>query len=227
MSGATDVKEMNFLRQLTFLNPYEQLNFPLTMIGLGGIGSVAILMLTKMGFGVGGNKVTIYDIDTITHHNFPNQLHPFNQLDKTKTESSARVVKAFSGIDVTQRNEPVTAESQLEGIVVSGVDSMASRKAIWQAVKYKRRVTLYVDARMGGEVFKVYTVRPTIPSDVARYEKTLHSDEEGLELGCTEQSIIYNLFMVSAIIGKQLQLFANHRPFEFERIGDIENFLLM
>ena len=50
---------------------------------------------------------------------------------------------------------------RLEGTVISAVDSMTARQMIWKSVKLKQRVGLFIDARMGAEVLRVYALRPT------------------------------------------------------------------
>lgn len=93
----------------------------------------------------------------------------------------------------------------LSGIVISGVDSMASRQMIWEKVKFNINVPLYIDGRIGGEVLQVFTIQPSQIEDIELYESTLFPDSEAAELPCTARSIIYTGFGEAAFICSQLK----------------------
>ena len=100
-------------------------------------------------------------------------------------------------------------DQRLSGVVISAVDTMESRKAIWRnGVRYNPQVPFFLDARMGAEVRTVYSVRPVDPDDVAFYDATLYSDAEALEDPCTARAIIYNVFGAAALLANQVKKFA-------------------
>jgi len=214
---------MDFMRQLGILAPPEHLNFPVSVVGCGGIGSPTALVLAKMGC----TDITVYDFDHVEEHNLPNQLHKLCHVDRPKVVAVANVAKEFAGVKVKTKEESVGGEHQLSGVVISGVDTMEARREIWKAVKYNPQVHLYIDGRMGAEVCRIYSVWPIDPEDVRRYEASLYSDEEALELPCTERAIIYNVFVVAGLIGNQVKKYAKAEPFAKEVILDLVSLTLI
>ncbi len=207
---------MDFWRQFDIVRA-DDLVFPVTVIGCGGIGSPTVLALTKMGC----LDVTVWDDDSVEEHNLPNQIYRIADVGQPKVESLARVVADFTGVTLKTNIRRVEKTTPLEGVVVSGVDTMAARAEIWHAVRYKPRVGLYVDARMGAEVCRIYTIRPSNPDDVKEYEATLYPDGEAQELPCTGRAIIYNIFLIAALACSQVKKFARGQEFPREIIFDL------
>lgn len=172
----------------------------MTLIGCGGIGSILGLCASKLGI----RRITVYDDDSIENHNFSNQMYRLSDLNRPKVEALADVCKDFAGCDVDARKEKVTSDHIFTGLVVSGVDSMKARQEIWKAVHNNPRVPMYIEARTGGETLRLHAVRPCDPDDSAWYEKKLYSDEQALDLPCTGQAIIYNLFVVAGFMGRHI-----------------------
>ena len=132
----------------------------------------------------------------------------------------AEIIKDFTGTAVDARPERVQGQ-RLQGIVVSGVDSMEARRRIWdRSIRYKAGVTAYIDARMGAEVARIYTVHPADPDDIRLYERTLYSDDEALQLPCTAQAIIYNCFGIASLVAGQVKRVAMGEACPFEIIFD-------
>lgn len=173
-------------RQRDWFDPTTQ-RTNLTVIGTGGIGSLFTIMAGKLGV----SHITIYDGDYIEAHNMPNQFFPLDDHGYAKVESVAKTVKEFTIAETTPHFERVTSDTPLSGIVVSGVDSMAARKEIAEAVKRNRfKIDRYFDARIGGEKITIYSVNPKNTAEWRLYEKTLYSDEEAREDPCTRRSVI-------------------------------------
>ncbi len=191
---------MNFLRQLDILDPTREIHYPITVIGVGGIGGLAALILAKMGF----SEMVLYDFDKVEEHNPPNQFFRLRDAGKMKVEAVKESIPQFAKVEITAIQEPFR-EQDLNGIVVSGVDSMKSRYNIWKRVRYNTNIPLYVDARMGGELMQVFTVRPSQIEDVEMYEQNLFPDEEASDLPCTAQSIIYTVAVSGGLIASQIK----------------------
>jgi len=60
----------DYWRQLDIVSS-EELDFPITLIGCGGIGSPVAMALVKMGCG----QISLYDPDCVEAHNLPNQMY--------------------------------------------------------------------------------------------------------------------------------------------------------
>lgn len=187
---------VDFWRQLDIISPTHMEGLELTMIGGGGIGSPTVLSLAKMGV----PKIQVFDDDSVESHNLPVQLFRLGDLGLPKVEALTDIVSGFSGTEVVPRNERFDGSQPLRGVVISGVDTMAARQTIWESVRYRLHVPLYIEARMGGEVARIHAVDPRNPEQVAWYESTLVSDEEALELPCTARATFYTVLVVAGLI---------------------------
>lgn len=206
---------MDFSRQ-TDLVDAEALETPITIIGCGGIGSFTALALAKMGC----IHLTVYDDDLVEDQNIPNQLYRLSDVGQLKVERLADIIKSFTGVRIEPRPERVQGQ-RLQGIVVSGVDSMEGRRRIWdRSIRFKAGVAAYIDARMGAEVSRLYTVRPADPDHVRFYERTLYSDEEALQLPCTAQAIVYTGFGIASLVAGQVKRVAMGEAYKREIIFD-------
>ncbi|MFQ5989569.1 MAG: ThiF family adenylyltransferase [Candidatus Methylomirabilales bacterium] len=213
---------MEFLRQLDLVSP-ETLDLPIHLIGCGGIGSFTALVLSKMGV----QHLHLYDPDGIEEHNLPNQLFRLRDLGRFKVEALQEILQEFAGTPV--QAQPVEVETQrMTGVVISGVDSMRARKAIWlRSIRYRAGVLRYLDARMGAEVARIYAVNPTDPGDIRFYEKTLYDDEEAETLPCTAAAIVYNGFAIASLIGNLVKRLATGEDLPREILFDLKTLTLL
>lgn len=212
----------DYWRQLDLVTP-EDLNLPITIAGAGGIGSPTALALAKMGC----SRLTVYDPDIVEPHNLPNQFYRLEDAARPKVEALRDVIRAFTGFEIVAIPEAVS-EQRLQGLVISGVDSMAARRAIWNgAIRYRSHVELYIDARMGAEVCRIYSIRPADPDDVRAYELSLYDDAHATEDPCTAQAIIYNVFAIAGLIANQVKKHAKAERFDREIIFDLKTMTLL
>lgn len=212
----------DYWRQLDVVTP-EDLCRPITIVGAGGIGSPTALALAKMGC----SRLTVYDPDTIEPHNLPNQFYRLEDAAKPKVAVLRELIREFAGVEIRAVQEAVT-QQRLEGLVVSGVDSMVSRRSIWEGgIRYRSGVELYIDARMGGEVSRIYSIHPADPDDVRAYELSLHSDDQAAEDPCTAQAVIYNAFAIAGLIANQVKKHVKAEPLDREVILDLKTMTLI
>lgn len=216
---------MDFTRQQDLVSPEKLAATSVHLIGCGGIGSPTGLALAKMGVG----QITLWDGDRVEEHNLPNQFHLANSEGEFKVNTLRDLMHSFSSeTDIRGFNADLTGEERaLKGIVVSAVDSMASRKKIWAAARFGLGVTHYIEARMGGEMLILYSLDPHNPLARDEYEKTLHSDEEALELPCTARSIIYAGMMAGSLIANAVKRHVMGEDSVFEVIFDMTSLTLL
>ena len=67
----------------------------------GAIGSFATLMLAKIGF----HNITVIDFDTVEIANIGPQFFRFSDIGKPKAIALKDLVKDFTNIDITTKNE--------------------------------------------------------------------------------------------------------------------------
>ena len=104
---------------------------------------------------------------------------------------------------------------------------MAARKTIWEKVRYNPSIPLYIEARMGAEICRIHSVRPTDPMDVKWYESTLYSDDDALDLPCTARAIIYTVFVIAGLLACQVKKFVTGQDILKEIIFDLVTMSLL
>lgn len=215
--------ETTFWRQTDLLSPKDMSGVTIHLIGCGGIGSPVGIMLAKMGL----PNFVLYDGDTIEEHNLPNQMYPNGQevIGEKKTDILADLMGEFgTALRSILRNDKYDNQV-LNGIVISGVDSMTTRKSVWEMVKqYKSWVNLYIDARMGAQSGLVYAIDPKNETQCGKFEKIgLYEDANAIQLPCTATAILYNTFVIAGIIGRNVRCRIKELPVPFETIVNLEH----
>ncbi len=215
----------NLSRQIGIIS-LEQLESAkiINLIGVGGIGCPTALALGDMGI----PGLRLFDDDIVEDHNRPTQiLYRRTDLGRPKVEAAKEVLEMFTDAQIVPVQSRFDGTQDLEGIVVSAVDKMDQRMVIWKKIRYNINVPLYVEARMGAEVLRIYSLNPTDPEAVERYEKTLYTSEKAIQQRCTEKSIIYTVLVAGGFIGGQVKKFLVGEQFYFEIIMDLKNMILM
>ncbi len=199
------VDHPHLIRQYAIL-PMHTLNTPITVIGVGAIGSLVMLALSKMGF----TALTVYDPDVVKPENYSCQLYGHNNLGRNKAADIERMLGAQGYLGVTGRN-PIKVNSvayatdPLSGIVICAVDNMAARKVIWEKQKGRREVDFFIDARMGAEQALMYVMNPTNARDVKAYEKTLYDDADAIQEPCTAAATMYTSLLIGGMVAKAVK----------------------
>lgn len=206
---------LDYSRQ-TDVIPVDLLDFPVTVVGAGGIGSPTALALSKMGV----RDLQIIDFDKVEAHNIPNQLlYPPDGVGELKVVLLQRELARLSGVNILVVNGTFPDTAHLRpGVIISAVDSMAVRSKIWQVIKLDPQYPLFIDGRMDGEDLRVYTINPVDPDHIKFYEASLYGDEGKDGKPCTNATVIYNCFVVGGIIASRIAAFARHEgggPKEF------------
>lgn len=192
---------IDYTRQRDFFDPLST-NAVATIVGCGGIGSFTAFALAKLGV----SELRLLDFDHVEEHNIPNQLFLPEQVGESKVEAlAATILGATPTTNVTTYEQSLQDGIPRSTVVISALDSMQARAELWEQVKYKLDVRLFLDGRLGGENVVLYSVNPSQPSDVAGYEATLHSDEEGVDLPCTGRAIIDVGFAVASLITRAVR----------------------
>ncbi len=215
------VPEAAFIRQRDVL-PFEALQKTcVTVIGAGAVGSFTALSLVKMGVGT----VEVYDHDIVSVENLGPQWFRVCDLGRFKVEALAEQLAAFGG-NVVPHPERFMAQP-VSGIVVATVDTMDARIAIWRHIRKTRRVELYLDARMGAEVGKVFAIRPQDPEDCRVYEAELYPSTEAYRAPCTARSTIYCAAGLSAFLSATVGNHLAGRRYRRELVVDFRNGIVL
>lgn len=182
------------------------------VIGAGAIGSFFIATASKMG----ARDITVYDDDSIEDHNIANQLYPIYLKGKQKVDAIEKVAFDYGEAKIKKVNARWNLDNCVDGdIIVAAVDDMDVRKAIWDHYK-TRPHALYLEGRMGAQVYRVFGIDPTNRPAQDYYETTLYPQSEATEDLCGEKSIIYTVLQIAAQMNSQVKRFimGQYRPTE-------------
>ena len=187
-------------RQMDLI-PVETLGEQINVIGCGAIGGFTVLALVKMGF----CNVTVFDDDKVEIENMSAQFFRFKDIGKNKAEALADLVHEFTNVKIEaipKRYEGGT----LPGIVISAVDSMKSRKLIWDNHCGMSPATKYIiDPRMAAEMALMYVMNPMSEKDDESYKNTLYTDEKSVHERCTGKSTMYTVLSISGLVCKAVK----------------------
>jgi len=215
MSGKN--KNLDFMRQLDIVTRGD-FNLPVTVIGVGGVGSPSVLGLAKMGV----PNITVYEGDVVDFHNIPNQFYRLSDTGKDKAQAIYDICSDFAGTDIKIISEHYKGQSPLSDIVISAVDSMATRQMIWDNIQNgKSNVSLYIDSRMGAQIANIRTVQLDNPKEVSWYKASLHSDEESEILPCTARAVIFTVLVTAGLICNQVKRFSRGEDISKQIIFDL------
>lgn len=205
MTSLENKGAIDHTRQRDIFDPTKYPYAKVTLVGGGGIGSATALTLAKLGV----PSLTIIDFDVVEPHNVPNQFFSLSQGAKNtpKVEALAEMCEEFGAAKVKAVHKKFQdAKPEVDGIVVSALDSMSAREDLWGMVRYNPGVETLVCARIGGQDIVIWCIDPKDPDDVKIYENTaLFSDEEGVELPCTARGIFDVSSMVAGFVGRQVR----------------------
>ncbi len=178
------MKKADYSDQIKFFDPKTWI-YPVHLVGAGGINNLVGPALAKMGI----REIHVWDDDILETRNCPTEIaYSYDMVGQYKVTAMAHTIKFLMGDDVVkivQHQERVTENTHLEGVVVSGVDSMRSRKAIWDAVKRNFiDIPLYIDGRSAGKHVAIFALSPADFNTVTKYESWLFDDSKAMPLEC-------------------------------------------
>ena len=199
---------MDYRKQINLIDA-EEVNIPINIIGCGALGSWLVLFLLKMGF----KNITVYDFDNIEEHNIPNQCFSESQVGMAKVEAMDSLCKMFNK-DAEERvkfvNKKITARDvwDLKGIILCAVDSMKTRKVIYENSIRRGECDLFIEARLS--IWGAYVYSLTKNTVFERYEETLYADEEAEVSPCgVSQTALPSAVNAASIMIMQMILWLN------------------
>ena len=141
---------------------------PVHVVGVGGIGSHLALRLIDMRV----RHVHVWDGDVVEAHNVQNQVYTQAQcIGKKKVDALQSLLYKKNGAQIETHDEYVSQGAVLSGVVCLCVDSMETRKVIWQAcIRNNPEIFLMIDARMDASLTTIFTLDPRDPSHQANWD---------------------------------------------------------
>jgi len=214
-----------FARQVDLVKQSE-LEFPIIVIGAGGIGSWATLALAKMGC----TNLSVIDFDKVEDINTPSQFYKESQIGELKVQALQDNIQDFANLSIIahqgkweQALVNIWPPDPSALIIISALDSLSGRKKLFKFFEKKGFPKLYIDARMGGELIRIFNVSPFAVGSIEKYKTKLFSKTSVHKERCTEKAIVYNTFMCGSIVASFVKKFAKHQTLPFEKVIDIVN----
>lgn len=178
-----------------------------TVIGVGAIGRQVALQLTAMGI----PWLQLVDHDTVEVSNLASQGYSEMDLDKLKVEATAQFCQWIdSSIEIYTLAERFRRSMEIGNVVFCAVDSIDTRRLVWEAVKDK--VSFFADGRMTAEVLRILTA-----CDYAsrkHYPTTLFGAEEAFAGTCTAKTTIYCANIAAGLMLAQFTKYLRQLPIE-------------
>ena len=172
------------LRQRDLVPPERLKQCQVTVVGVGAIGRQVALQLAAIGV----PHMQLVDPDTVEAANLASQGYLEVDLGRAKVQATADLCRQMhSGIAIEQYPERFRRSMEVGDVVFCCVDSIATRKLIWEAVRDRTR--LFVDGRMSAEVIRVLAAGDHASRQ--HYPTTLFAQAEAFQGACTAKSTIY------------------------------------
>lgn len=208
---------MDYSDQRKIFDP-ESWGWPVHLIGAGGVNNLVGPMLAKMGI----TELHVWDDDTLEERNCPAEMsYSYRMVGRPKVDAMEDAIQYLMGptFRLSKHYERVTAETKLSGIVIAGVDSMASRKVIWQAVQNNLiDIPLFIDGRSGGEDWQIFAFPPVdydLADSYAGENGWLFDDAEAAKLDCGARNIVYVAGRLASEITRIITRFHRDLPIDF------------
>jgi len=214
-----------FLRQQSLINQEKLSQLRICIIGTGAIGSFTALSLTKMGCG----HLTLWDKDTVALHNVSNQFFTKEAYGEPKVVAVARECQRYapSGIDVNIFNEFYEGQP-LENfdVIIALTDNIEGRKAVFAAAQKSTKCQLYIDGRMGAEIFRSFAFCPSNAEQCKDYYDNYIDGVQNEVLPCTARTIIYNVQLAASMISSFIKKYVQCEAMPFELIFNFKDYTL-
>jgi len=173
-----------FSRQADIVPRERILDCTATIIGVGAIGRQVAIQLTDFGVPV----LQLIDFDRVDISNLATQGYMHKDIERPKVDVTAEFVREINyGLQVEVLLDRFKRSTPVCNCVFCCVDSITTRKHIWDAIKDK--VNFFVDGRMSAEVLRVITACDEPSRE--HYPQTLFTPQQAHTGPCTAKTTIY------------------------------------
>ena len=208
MSGSDSDRDV---RQRGLVPPARLAACRAVVVGVGAIGRQVALQLAALGV----PHLTLYDDDVVGVENLAPQGYWAADLGRTKVKATADVCAKIHPdamvVPIAERFRRSTAWIRRQGvhvIVFACVDSIATRRTIWEGVR--PHAACYLDGRMSAEVIRVLASGD--PATDTGYATTLFAAGEAHVGACTARSTIYTASIAAGLMVGQFTRWLRRLP---------------
>ena len=173
-----------YSRQQDIVPPDRLASCQATVVGVGAIGRQVALQLAAMGI----PWLQLIDFDTVEISNLATQGYLVKDMNQPKVDATAAFCRQMNcDLNVEVIPDRFKRSTPVGNCVFCCVDSIVTRRLIWDAVKDK--VTFFCDGRMSAEVLRVITACDEKGREY--YPQTLFTAEQAQAGPCTAKATIY------------------------------------
>tara|TARA_R100000742_G_C4273406_1_gene92956 strand:+ start:671 stop:1357 length:687 start_codon:yes stop_codon:yes gene_type:complete len=160
------------------------------IVGLGGIGSQLVPLLSIMGF----KKIIGWDFDTLEEHNLSTTMYPQNAMGTSKAEVAENISKLYAVKPGNMKfyNEYYKEESPTLPKMIVCADNMEVRLLAYNKWLEQDNRKMFLDLRMGAMAMEIVTVT----KDDDNYMETWLPTHEISEEPCTMKHTIFTASIV-------------------------------
>lgn len=193
-------------------------------VGLGSLGSYAYKAIEETFFPA---KSILIDPDVVAEHNIYNSA--FKLLDIGRPKVSVLSWGTWGYIKLSKKFEDVVLEKLFPSdtasglidlscdIIICAVDSMQTRKNIFEYFKTEPTVELFVDLRGSKDQIRVYVISR---DDIQFYEDRFYPDSEVIVEGCEAVISSFNAKICSTMMLEELKKYFLREDYRRELIFD-------
>ena len=204
-TSETSQIDERYSRQKDIVPPDRLAACKATVIGVGAIGRQVALQLAAMGV----PWLQLIDFDLVETSNLASQGYLEEDLGRPKVEATGELCRRINhGLELHQVNERFRRSMEIGNTLFCCVDSIETRRIIWEAVKTK--ADFYCDGRMSAEVLRVLTAAD--PAGRKHYPTTLFAAGEAYAGPCTAKSTIFCANIAAGMMVSQFARFLRHLP---------------
>lgn len=180
------------------LYDFSSLETPIHVVGIGANGSDIVRTLAKGGLRA---PLHLWDGDTVEAKNLRNQTYMKRHVGLPKVAALAEQRTRWGDGTAFQHFRYAGAGEKFSGIVFLCVDSMATRRNIYQnCIKGKQEIPLCIETRMDGVSVVVHAFDPCNPIHQQRWESYWYRDEEAVNetAGCAGPTLVLQCASMAA-----------------------------
>ena len=175
--------------------------YPVTLIGLGGIGSYVHFFLSR----IKPLYMYLYDNDVYELGNISGQLVPSGLIGETKVKASSILGHIFSNYTKYTLNKSLFREGNLlTPITITGLDNMTGRKAVfntWEKNFKDHPEALYIDGRLSAENFQIFAIKGQDYEHMKDYrENHLFGEGEAMAPICSMKQTSHIAGMIASMM---------------------------
>lgn len=184
---------------------------PVTLAGIGGIGSHTAFLLSRVGV----CDLILYDGDRVEESNLSGQLYGVGECGMYKVNAISSILSRMSSFHRVAAHEVPFTEggSSTTRVAICGFDNMEARKAFYRKWKYlvesrdDKERCLFIDGRLAAEDFQILCMTGNDVLSMQRYEdEYLFPSSEADSVVCSYKQTTHIASMIASVI---VNLFTN------------------